>query len=659
MPVHTGTEDQSGGRRRRNRLGKMVFDEISFVDRGMNPHAEVVFWKREGKQRRDGEDETPAERRRRMRRERRLGPRAAADTASRPGFLPTGRQFLQQRMGKQDEPRRTVNGESLPRQAFAFVPDPESPSTWKLPLFETARDVANNRPSIQRTAAAATALTGAGFRGQRVQIPNADRARVKARILRAWLKARRDADQDVTRDDAPAILKGADMGIAKVLTVTVATQESGGRSPHTHTIEFPDGAIGPGTWETSEDQDHTHRVEITGTIEPGDTRTLNTEAAEPDPPEGIEQHVHSLTINVPDEEDEAAEEEEVSQRDKYQIALDGMRNLLGREPSEEMRKQLFDEVRAKASREDAFNVIASRIEDLSKSVFDILFLPDDDDGQDPSAMLTETFRQFVDSTTDELPEIMAGRIIKQFAKSDGAPPDPEDFQEELLDFINESQTELVGEEQEEEGMDLSKLTPEDRAVVEKALEAAGLVEQLNKSLEDAKSKIEELEKQIADGAASNDDKDDVTKGLPPAAAEFVKSLQSKNETLEKQVNEMANFSKKAALKETVISKVDSLAMGPDDVVEALWNVTDDATREAILKLLEAANEAVKKSATLGGQLGSDAVTGATNAEAKFSALAEEIMKRDPKITAVEARARAITENPEVYDEYLAEQGQRH
>lgn len=132
--------------RRRHRLDKMTFDEISFVDRGMNQHAAVLFWKRDqdapptdeeiksagGKafhlpgqassaadcpegwefdaaNRRcvrktakgshlDREGESAAERRRRLRREARLGPRSRQ--ASQTGFLPTGRQLLQQRLTK-------------------------------------------------------------------------------------------------------------------------------------------------------------------------------------------------------------------------------------------------------------------------------------------------------------------------------------------------------------------------------------------------------------------------------------------------------------------------------------------------------------------------------------------------------------------------------
>lgn len=725
------TQQQS---RRRHRLDKMTFDEISFVDRGMNQHAHVLIWKQKGippswtknlhlltddeltelgkafhlpgqasgpddcpegwsfdaenrmcvrKQR--GEDdqrdgETPAQRRRRLREERRLGPRSRVQTAT--GRIPTGRVFLQQRFaarahyddcvcygcvkfwteasyGKQQE-FKTVGGERLPKGAFAFVDDPDSPSTWKLPLFETAADVGNNRPSIRRTAAAATALTGAGFRGQRVQIPNDARSSVKSKILAAWLKARKDADQEVTREDAPAILKRD--AVSKVTTVMLREQESGGASPHTHTVDFPDGAIGPGTWESSEEQGHTHAVIVTDTVMVGDSIDIMSEIANPEPPEGVEQHAHALTVDPVESTANPPEEDEVvSQRNeqtKFQDALDAVRITLGKEPSAAMRKQLFDEVRAKASREDAFHVLQSRIEDLSKSMFDILFLSDEEGGGDPTSMLNETMQQFLDATSTELTDILSGRIIKEFGglKEAASPPEPDEFRDMLLEFFEKSQTELVGENKEEKGMDLSKLTPEDRALVEKALEAAGLVETLNKSLEDATSKISELEKLIAEhkDEGSGDD-DDVTKGLPAKAAAFVKSMRAENELLAKQVKEMADFSKKAVLREEIVSKLGDLAVGTDAVMDALWSIDDSDVRDAVLKILEAASVAVSKAGAYGGQLGSDAAgTAGGSASAKFDAIAKNIVDKDPKVTMVEARARAITENPELYDEYMAE-----
>lgn len=61
---------------------------------------------------------------------------------------------------------------------FAYVPDPEKPSTWKLEIDTPGR-----------ISAAAAALSPEGFRGNPVQIPDADRPAVVARVRAAWLKA--------------------------------------------------------------------------------------------------------------------------------------------------------------------------------------------------------------------------------------------------------------------------------------------------------------------------------------------------------------------------------------------------------------------------------------------------------------------------------------
>lgn len=75
---------------------------------------------------------------------------------------------------------------------YAYVPDPENKSTWKLPI-----------DTPEHISAAAAALSPGGFRGNRVEIPEADRAAVVARVRAAWLKANPDKSQD----DMPESLK--------------------------------------------------------------------------------------------------------------------------------------------------------------------------------------------------------------------------------------------------------------------------------------------------------------------------------------------------------------------------------------------------------------------------------------------------------------------
>ncbi len=94
------------------------------------------------------------------------------------------------------------NDEDFPAAAFAYVPDPEKSSTWKLRLWNTL----DSKETRAQVGAALAALSPGGFRGQKVQIPSADMAGVKRKIMSAWLKTH--ADQ--TRADAPAVLKTSD-----------------------------------------------------------------------------------------------------------------------------------------------------------------------------------------------------------------------------------------------------------------------------------------------------------------------------------------------------------------------------------------------------------------------------------------------------------------
>jgi hypothetical protein len=90
-------------------------------------------------------------------------------------------------------------GKDYPKADFAYTPG--SASTWKLRLTSTP----GGDPD-RRIVGAAIAALGPGYRGQKVQIPAADLAAVKRRVLSAWLKA----NPDKTRADAPAAIKKAD-----------------------------------------------------------------------------------------------------------------------------------------------------------------------------------------------------------------------------------------------------------------------------------------------------------------------------------------------------------------------------------------------------------------------------------------------------------------
>lgn len=86
-------------------------------------------------------------------------------------------------------PMATVGGKEYPASAFAYVPDAQHPSTWKLPIFDAAH-----------VSAAAAAFSPGGHRGQRVEIPSDERAAVLSRIRAAWRKFNPDKSDEEMPD---------------------------------------------------------------------------------------------------------------------------------------------------------------------------------------------------------------------------------------------------------------------------------------------------------------------------------------------------------------------------------------------------------------------------------------------------------------------------
>lgn len=93
---------------------------------------------------------------------------------------------------------KTEGGKAFPASDYAYVPDKSQPSTWKLRLTSTP----GGSPDAKIVGAAAAAL-GPGYRGQKVQIPTAAKAKVVARVRAAWQKANPDKD----KTDMPEVLQ--------------------------------------------------------------------------------------------------------------------------------------------------------------------------------------------------------------------------------------------------------------------------------------------------------------------------------------------------------------------------------------------------------------------------------------------------------------------
>jgi len=91
---------------------------------------------------------------------------------------------------------KTEDGEEVPSGAFAYVPDPSKPSTWRLRI-DSPKFITNAVSSI-----------GKGFRGDKVRIPQEEMPAVKRKIRAAWLKFHKDKKGG----DLPAVLRNQEGG---------------------------------------------------------------------------------------------------------------------------------------------------------------------------------------------------------------------------------------------------------------------------------------------------------------------------------------------------------------------------------------------------------------------------------------------------------------
>lgn len=95
---------------------------------------------------------------------------------------------------KVQEATKTEDGENYPQSAFAYAPDADTPSGWKLRMWETP-DKKLTKVQLGRAAAA---LSPGGFRGNKVAIPEEALPGVKRKI-RAAYRAIGVEDEDISR----------------------------------------------------------------------------------------------------------------------------------------------------------------------------------------------------------------------------------------------------------------------------------------------------------------------------------------------------------------------------------------------------------------------------------------------------------------------------
>jgi len=115
---------------------------------------------------------------------------------------------------KGDKKYKTEDGKQFPASDYAYVPDPDLPSTWKLRMTEEP----GGKPTLRQLGRAAAAFSPGGFRGNKVQIPAKDVAGVKAKLRAEYKKL------GVKGDEVPEHIKDAVDASGRWITVSTVDE---------------------------------------------------------------------------------------------------------------------------------------------------------------------------------------------------------------------------------------------------------------------------------------------------------------------------------------------------------------------------------------------------------------------------------------------------
>lgn len=235
-----------------------------------------------------------------------------------------------------------------------------------------------------------------------------------------------------------------------------------------------------------------------------------------------------------------------------------------------------------------------------------------------------------------------------------------------VDFVDEgSNSEAFIElyKRKENPMDfneiLSKMRPEHADVITKAFEAkeaelatatqnladkTSALDAANDALAKANTELETLK---ADNVEKGVKEEELIKSMPEGARELFMKMRAQKEAAEEQVRKAAEAEAEA----TAIAKAASLKAIPVEQ-EKLVGVVKSCSPE-MYEILTAANNAIEAAVLgeVGKNKGNGAKTDGDDPWAQIEKCAAEIVKRD-NVTKEKAIATAVSENPELYRQYI-------
>lgn len=350
-----------------------------------------------------------------------------------------------------------------------------------------------------------------------------------------------------------------------------------------------------------------------------------------------------------------AEPETQSLAERFRSALDAVRKALGREPSREVRKQLYDDVRQRQDARQVYDALMLRMNALSSSLESIIWYPSDEEKARPlEDLVRETVQQFASSIEKDAASLLAGRIAKRLAKMREDEPAPLPISE--LEAVLLAEFEMLKgagapPEPEPTGPGEGRKLEDEPVKKEFPAILAALGEEDRKTVE-AHLAAEIAKAKPADpaGAGSSTPDPDPLAALPVALRKQLDeeraanaASRAENLALKQRMEKMEKSAARAEFRKSVEFR--NLSAPTDELVDALIELPE-ATRSLIVKTLGAANEIAGKGGAFTA-IGTDQGSPGT-AQHEIQSRAVELQKSDPKLTIEQARSAVLKADPDLY-----------
>jgi hypothetical protein len=201
----------------------------------------------------------------------------------------------------------------------------------------------------------------------------------------------------------------------------------------------------------------------------------------------------------------------------------------------------------------------------------------------------------------------------------------------------------------------NRIVDEDEALDELKMKK-GDQEAMVEYIEALESANEELMAKLADSDTEYVEEEvDLLKSADPAIVELIKSAEERAEVAE----QIAKNERDHRLNNEFISKaeeLDSLAVAPEQfgaVLKSAFEALDQETFDSVMQVLTSANEQVKQGSAF-DEIGKSTTFDSDSGIGQVEQAAQALMAEDEAMTKESAIAKAVSDNPTLYDIYLKE-----